>query len=701
MISRALRVLVLEDRAEDAELVLHELRRAGLCLEWTRVDDETGYRAHLGSELDLILADYNLPQFDALHALGILRQAQLDIPFIIVSGTVGDEVAVSAMRAGATDYVFKGNLSRLAAAVEREVQASAERKATALARKKAEESILRLAAIVESSDDAIFAVDLNETIITWNAAAERLYGYARDEATGKNARMLLSKDQSPGSDPGYAERLRKGERIEPFETVRVRKDGTRVDVSISLSAVKDRRDRISAMSVIARDISERKQAQRALEYQALHDTLTGLPNRTLLRDRLQQAILHGRRGNTAVSLLMVDLDNFREINDTFGHQAGDHLLQQLGPRLRNCLREADTVARLGGDEIAVVLPGAGTSAALEIAGQVQKALELPFTIEDQPLHVSGSIGISIFPQHGEDADALLRRADIAMYVAKRSGADSVVYNPQDDQHSAARLVLITELRRAVGRQELVLHYQPQVMLRSRRVGGLEALVRWQHPRRGLLPPSEFIPLSERTGIVKPLSHWVLTAALGQCRAWRQTGCNVSVSVNLSMRNLLDPELPEMVTQLVTASEADPRSLTVEITESVLMADPQRAMENLARLREFGVQFSVDDFGTGYSSLAYLQRLAVNEVKIDKSFVTRMAEHEGSRAIVKATVELGHSLGFAVVAEGVENRETWDMLSALGCDKAQGYFISRPMPATQAGEWLERSSLSFDTPELAA
>jgi diguanylate cyclase (GGDEF)-like protein/PAS domain S-box-containing protein len=699
--ARALRVLVLEDRAEDAELVLHALQRAGLEVDWTRVDDETGYRTHLVSELDLILADYNLPQFDALHALDILKQAALDIPFIIVSGTVGEEVAVSAMRAGATDYVFKGNLSRLAAAVEREVQACAERKATEAATKKAEESVLRLAAIVESSDDAIFAADLRGTIISWNPAAERLYGYAREEAIGQNAGVLLSPGQPPASDPGYADRLREGQRIDPFETVRVRKDGTQVDVSVSLSAVKDGLGRVTAISVIARDISERKHAQRALEYQALHDALTGLPNRTLLRDRLQQAILHARRANTPIGLLLLDLDNFREVNDTFGHQAGDSLLQQLGPRLRNHLRESDTVARLGGDEIGVVVPGADAVGALEVADQLRKAIELPFTIEDQPLQVSGSIGIAVFPQHGEDADSLLRRADIAMYVAKRSGADAVVYDSQDDRHSADRLMLLSELRQAVERHELLLHYQPQVLLRSGRVTGLEALVRWQHPRRGLVPPSEFIPLSERSGIIKPLSYWVLATALHQCRAWRQAGWNVNVSVNLSMRNLLDPELPAAVTRLLAASEAEPHSLTVEITESVLMADPKRAMENLARLRELGLQFSIDDFGTGYSSLAYLQRLAVNEVKIDRSFVMGLPGNDGSRAIVKATVELGHSLGFEVVAEGVENRDAWDMLAALGCDKAQGYFISRPIPAPQAGEWLKTSSLTFEAPELAA
>jgi diguanylate cyclase (GGDEF)-like protein/PAS domain S-box-containing protein len=701
MASKSLHALILEDRPADAELVVHELRRAGFDPLWARVEDEAGYRAHLNAGVDLVLADYNLPQFDAFRALDILKGSGLDIPFILVSGTVGEEAAVSAMRAGASDYIFKDNLSRLGAAVGREVQAAAERKSAQLAKQRAEESVLRLASIVESSEDAIFALDLSGRILSWNAAAERMYGYTRQEAIGQDARRLLSPERAPDVDRGNFERVAMGHRLEPFESVRVRKDGGQIDVSVSISAVKDGSGGVTAVAVIARDITERKQAQESLEHQANHDALTGLPNRVLLQDRLQQAILAGRRSQTPVSLLMMDLDSFKEINDTFGHQAGDALLQQLGPRLRQHLRDSDTVARLGGDEFAIVLPGTDVRAALEVCRKIRQALEVPFTIERLPLQVSGSIGIAIYPQHGDDADTLLQRVDIAMYVSKRTGGDPAIYDAQADQHSAARLTLITELRRAVEQQELVLHYQPVVSLRSGLVTGMEALVRWPHQQRGLVPPAEFIPIAERTGIIKPLTNWVLETALRQSTRWFRAEYLVTMSVNLSVRNLLDPELPKIVADLFDTTGADPHRLKLEVTESVIMADPTRAMHNLSRLRELGVRFSIDDFGTGYSSLAYLQRLAVDEVKIDKSFVIGLPGSSSSQAIVKTAAELGHNLGFEVVAEGVEDRRTWDTLAALGCDLAQGYFISKPMPAEQAQEWLKNSTMRFDPQQLAA
>ncbi len=327
-----------------------------------------------------------------------------------------------------------------------------------------------------------------------------------------------------------------------------------------------------------------------------------------------------------------------------------------------------------------------------VAQKILRALERPFVVEQQPVEISASIGIAICAQDGEDADSLLRRADIAMYVAKSNRDGYAVSASDQDQHAPSRLALMAGLRRAIEHGELVLHYQPLVSLKTGRATGMEALVRWQHPERGLLAPGEFIPLAERTGLVKPLSDWVLHAALAQACAWHAAGRELRVAVNLSVRNLLDPKLPDAIGGLLAArSDVNPAWLTLEITESVLMADPERAMKNLLRLRRLGMRLAIDDFGTGYSSLAYLQRLPVDEVKIDPSFVMGMTAEESSAPIVRATIELAHTLGFEVVAEGVENRPTWDLLLESGCDIVQGFYVSRPMPASAVGDWLDRKS----------
>ncbi|MBI4493323.1 MAG: EAL domain-containing protein [Chloroflexi bacterium] len=437
-------------------------------------------------------------------------------------------------------------------------------------------------------------------------------------------------------------------------------------------------------------IAERKRIDAAPALQALHDALTGLPNRALLYDRLHQAILTARRNNAALALLVMDLDRFKEVNDALGHCAGDLLVQQVGQRLRGVLRASDTVARLGGDEFAVVLPGTNGEGATLAARKLLHALEELFVVEGQSLDVGMSIGIALYPLHGEDVETLLRRADIAMYLAKRGRGGYAVYTSEQDQHTPHRLALMGELRTAIEQEQLLLHYQPQVHFKSGQVVGLEALVRWQHPQRGLIPPDQFITLAERTGLIQPLSRWVLGQALRQCQAWRQAGLALPVAVNLSARNLHDPHLPGMIATLLATWGLPPPWPSVEITESAVMTNPHRAIEVLGRLQAMGVRISIDDFGTGYSSLAYLKRLPVDELKIDKTFVRTMAVDRKDLAIVRATIELAHSLGLSVVAEGVENQATLDHLAALGCDAAQGYYLSRPLPAPELVRWLAES-----------
>ena len=429
------------------------------------------------------------------------------------------------------------------------------------------------------------------------------------------------------------------------------------------------------------DISARKAQEAELEHQALHDALTGLPNRSLLQDRLLQAIRMGQRDQHPMALMMMDLDRFKDVNDTFGHHSGDLLLREVAVRLTAELRASDTVARLGGDEFAIVLMGVESeSVAAAGARKLLRALEPPFEIDGERFDVGASIGIALFPQHGDGADALMRRADVAMYVAKRSGSGYAVYAPEEDTHSPERLALTGDLREAIESGALELEYQLQIELATKRVVGVEALVRWRHPRHGLLLPDSFIPLAEHTGLVRPLGLWVLGEAIRQCRVWLDGGLRLRLSVNLSMRNLHDPSLLETLAGLLRQHRVEPGLLQIEITESTLMADPLHSVTVLGSLHEMGIELAIDDFGTGYSSLAYLRRLPVAEIKIDKSFVIDMASEENAAVIVRSTIDLGHNLGLKVVAEGVEDVAAWRILETGGCDIAQGNLFGPPESA---------------------
>jgi len=437
-------------------------------------------------------------------------------------------------------------------------------------------------------------------------------------------------------------------------------------------------------------IRELLELRKQREYQLFHDLLTGLPNRALLIERLHQQLLRQPRTGESVALLVMDLTDFKAVNDSLGHDVGDDLLRQVGPRLTASLRTADTVARLGGDEFAILLPGTDETGAARVAQKMLAALEQAFPLEGETLDIGATVGIAVAPAHGAQAEQLLSRADVAMYAAKGSLAGLAVFSAEHERDSSGRLALMSDLRRAVDEGELVLYYQPQLDLRTGTVTSVEALVRWMHPKRGLVGPDEFIPLAERTGLIKRLTRTVLTEAIRQARAWELAGLRMPVAVNLSMRNIHDPQLPQTIAQLLQRWDARPELLRLEMTETVLAADPQRALQTMDSLRAMGVHIALDDFGIGYSSLAYLNRLPLDEIKIDRSFVLGMIDDESSATIVRATVELGHGLGYAVVAEGVENAETRQRLSALGCDAIQGFLVARPMPADQTAEWIGRS-----------
>jgi diguanylate cyclase (GGDEF)-like protein len=439
---------------------------------------------------------------------------------------------------------------------------------------------------------------------------------------------------------------------------------------------------------LRRQAEELRHQAAAKEHQSLHDPLTGLPNRVLFGDRISQAIRTAARSGDEVAVFLMDLDRFKEVNDTLGHHSGDLLLQELGARLQRALRASDTIARLGGDEFGVLLPDLVDRQSIEeVVDRIRAAVERPFYVQDLPLAIETSIGVSIFPEHGQDVEALLQKADVAMYVAKEGNSTHEIYDPRDDEYDPTRLTLVGELRRAIDAAELTVFYQPKADLRTGEVRGTEALVRWEHPVRGLLGPDEFIPLAQHTGLIRPLTLCVIDIAMAQVRAWQNQGLHLSVAVNLATRNLLDAGLPDDVQEMLHKWQLDPASIEFEITESTIMADPFRALAVLKRLHEMGTKLSIDDFGTGYSSLAYLKRLPVDAVKIDKSFVLNMDTDENDAAIVRSTIDLARNLGLTVVAEGVESETIWRTLSGLGCDIAQGNYLTKPLPAGELVDWF--------------
>jgi diguanylate cyclase (GGDEF)-like protein/PAS domain S-box-containing protein len=443
------------------------------------------------------------------------------------------------------------------------------------------------------------------------------------------------------------------------------------------------------------DISNRKVAEEALvrqaelnQHQALHDSLTGLANRTLFRDRIQQAIAAAARTNKPLAVLVMDLDRFKEINDSLGHHVGDALLQELGNRLKGVTRASDTVARLGGDEFGLLLPEQSSPAGvIQVIERVREAVEEPIVLQGLPLAVEASVGVAFFPDDGSDEETLLQRADVAMYLAKEGNSSYAFYDSRADSFDPARLTLVGELRRGIEQRELVLYYQPKASLASGEVTSVEALLRWNHPERGLVMPDDFIPLAQQTGLIKPLTLYVVDEALRQCRSWQKDGLSLAIAVNLSARNLLDVGFPEQVQRLLGKWVVDCSLLEFEITESTMLMDPLRAKLVLDKLSSLGIRLAIDDFGTGYSSLAYLKRLPIKEIKIDRSFVVNMIASEDDATIVRSTIELGRNLGLEVVAEGVESQEIWNRLSSLGCTTAQGFYLSEPVPAEDLRRWL--------------
>jgi len=432
------------------------------------------------------------------------------------------------------------------------------------------------------------------------------------------------------------------------------------------------------------------QTNDELQHLAVHDPLTGLPNRTLILDRLQQAIYMAKRNGHPMSLLMIDLDHFKEINDTLGHGVGDQLLINVGDQFKEVLRAPDTLGRLGGDEFAVVLPESDRDEALTVANKLRASLQIPVTIDDNSFSMGASIGVAVYPDHGSDASSLMKNADVAMYAAKRAHDELTVYDEKQNTNTPDRLALLRDLRIAIQKQLIGVAFQPKVDLRNGTITGVEALARWVHADKGVIPPNDFIPVLEQTGLIKPFTLQILEKSVSYCKELRVTGFNLSVAVNLSMHNLRDDTLAAQVCDILERHELEAQALILEITESAIMHDPELSLATLRELDSMGVRLSIDDFGTGYSSLSYLKRLPVQELKIDRSFVSSMIEDKDDNTIVRSTIELAHNLGLRTVAEGVETQEVLRALQAMTCDTAQGFFISRPLAPDDLLEFLRSS-----------
>ena len=450
----------------------------------------------------------------------------------------------------------------------------------------------------------------------------------------------------------------------------------------------DAKEQVIGVITVALDVTERVRMNRVLRHQACYDLVTDLPNQVLLRERVAQELQTQERTNLA--LILLDLDHFQEVNDTFGHQQGDLILQQVGERLSHALDASATVGRMGGDEFVILLPGADEMNAREALVAIYHVFDLPFLIQAFPMHIEASMGIALSSTHETDFATLFRQADVAMYIAKRKHNRYTFYLPELDPYTPRRLGLLGALRAAIADGELTLYYQPQIDLQTGIIHSVEALLRWNHPDYGCVPPDQFIPLAEQTGLIQPLSAWVLETAIKQCADWLQRGMHLSMSVNLSAHNLHEADLPARIAHLLGCYALPARYLCVEVTESAVMTDIEQALEILNAISEMGIKIAVDDFGTGYSSLAYLRRLPVNELKIDRTFVKQMITDRVDATIVQSTVRMARDLGLKIVAEGVEDQETSNLLAAYGCDCGQGYFWSRPVPSQDLELWLEKT-----------
>jgi diguanylate cyclase (GGDEF)-like protein len=730
-----LRALLVEDSEEDAMLLVRHLSKGGYEPRWHRVDTAQALTAALERQgWDIIFADYSMPNFSGTQALKVVRERGIDTPFIFVSGTIGEETAVEAMRLGAHDYVMKDNLKRLLPAVERERREAQLRQE----RRRTEQEMQLLQTVMAATSvaadvQAALAVTLGKVCeaTDWILAQAWLphaagttiecsaAWYCRADGMEKFRTASLGFAFAPGEDlPGQVWSRKQALWLPDLAPERdfaraaiAREAGLGSALGIPVLADDDvlavleffTRDPRAADERLIRlvaavveqlgSVIQRKRADQRLHYLAHYDSLTALPNRVLLVDRLNQAILEANRHNRIVGVAFLDLDRFKTINDSLGHGIGDLLIKSAGERLTRCVREGDTVARLAGDEFTLILSDMGhIDHATHVANKILDNLTQPFHIGGHELYTSASLGMTFYPYDESGVEGLLHNADIAMYRAKARGGNSYVfYSAEMMLKAQERLSLENDLRHALDHAQLLLHYQPQVELATGRIETLEALVRWRHPQRGLIPPTEFIPLAEESGLILSLGEYVLNTACDHYEAHRGPHAHPRLAVNISVRQFQQLALAETISGILGRHGFDPADLELEITESLLLQNVAGVLAVMHNLSQIGIRFSVDDFGTGYSSLAYLKSLPISRVKIDRSFVRGIPEDPNDVAIVTAIISMAHDLGIKVVAEGVETRAQFEFLLDRGCDAGQGSHFSPPLPAEGSVPWFAEDS----------
>ncbi|WP_126454248.1 EAL domain-containing protein [Sulfuriflexus mobilis] len=683
---KAIKILIVEDSDNDTELLLRELRKGGFEPVYKRVETAVDMEAALCNESwDIIISDYSMPHFDGIAALKLVKGLGIDLPFIISSANIGEEIAVMAMKAGAHDYIMKGNLARLVPAIEREIKEARLRSQ----HRDAEQQMHKLSSAVEQTADAVMITDPNGIIEYVNAAFTRITGFSKEEAIGRSTNMLKS---GRHDEVFYAQLWQTLTQGNTFQDVFInrRKDGSLYYEEKSITPLKDKDGVVGHFISTGKDITEQMQTRERLHHLSHHDTLTGLPNRALFMDRLRQAILRARWNGRVVAVLFIDLDRFKNINETLGLDCGDRVLQTVAKRLNEGVRDGDTVARLGDDEFAVILEDIHQKEDIPVVvDKIIKPLSQAHVFDAHELFITTSIGISLYPNDGNDAQTLIQNADVAIHHAKENGNNNYsFYESEMNAQSLYRLNMESSLRKALEREEFILHYQPQVDVATGKIICFEALIRWQHPELGMVSPVEFIPLLEETGMINQVGRWVLHTACHTCRAWHDRGfTDIKIAVNISPVQFNDGDISSIVAEALAETGLDARFLEVELTESTIMRSPEKTVSIFSELKNMGVGLAIDDFGTGYSSLSYLQKFSIDILKIDRSFVKDVSKNNGDASIVSAIVSMAHSLKLKVVAEGVEDTQQLEFLEAKGCEMIQGFLFSKAVPAEQAGALL--------------
>jgi len=697
---------VVEDNATDALVACDELAHATdvafIVERAARL--QTALALLAGAVFDVVLLDLSLPDCDGLDTFLRLRAAAPELPVVVLSHRVDEALALQAVHAGAQDYLVKGGAEGL---LVRAIRYAIERARAALALRSSE---LRLAGVIESAMDAIISVDAGQRIVLFNTAAERMFGYAAAAIMGQGLEQLLPLEFR-ARHHGHIDTFgvtgisaRTMGQFGQLNALRANGEEFPIEASISKTLV----DGQLLFTVILRDVTEGKLARMALEtanrdlersnaalqHVAHYDALTGLPNRVLLGERLTQAMARcqSQGQGPLLAVAFLDVDAFKPINDAHGHEVGDALLVAVAQRLKAALREGDWLARIGGDEFVAVLQGLHQAQDCEpLLAELLSAVASPVTLAGAPMQVTASIGVTLYPADGEDADRLIRHADQAMYLAKQAGRNC--YQRFNSAQASADQTLregLSRVRKALHQHELVLHYQPKVNMRSGEVTGAEALIRWQHPERGLLPPGAFLPIIENDALSVTVGEWVIAGALAQMAAWRAAGLQLEVSVNVGSLQLQQPGfVASLAALLARHPELPRRCLEIEILETSALQDIAQVSDVMQSCQALGVRFALDDFGTGYSSLAYLKRLPAQQIKIDQTFVRDMLVDEEDLAIVKGVIGLAQAFGREVIAEGVETVAHGTLLLGLGCELAQGYGIARPMPAQELPAWVAR------------